>query len=477
MQPIILPLSELKPALAGLQKVIHAKANPPILRCVKIERTSEGWIALTGTDLERFITVRLEQPTEGPPLTLVVPLDRLSELIKSTPRNESLSLAPSANPSQIHVRFPLTDHQCEATLPAAKVEEFPVTPRLKGDSIPLPAELRNTIHEAMECASSDTSRFVLNGAFIDTSNSKGTYVVATDGRHLYSANSFTLPLKNSILLPTHKFLGWKEFNGDGEWQLKADNDHVQISSRRWRFISRQIQGKYPDWRAVMPKPEAAKTTIEIDPTTLDSLQQVLQRLPCHDEQYQSVGIRWTKDRRLQLLAKQQPTDDWHRVPVSECQGSGPEVTIFVDRRLVVKALRYGLNTFHIHDEMSPLRLSSKGKQMVVMPVRATVPVHPPRPQPKPVQRPVIPTQPHQPPPLNSTPSSQAPQPPAVHVQIPTLEEVMEQTQQLRELLQNGLQHAKELTGKLRFLQREQKSSDREVQTVRSRLRFLQGLKI
>jgi hypothetical protein len=53
MNPITLPIAELKPALAGLGKVINPRATLPVLHHVKVERTAEGWIALTGTDLDR----------------------------------------------------------------------------------------------------------------------------------------------------------------------------------------------------------------------------------------------------------------------------------------------------------------------------------------------------------------------------------------------------------------------------------------
>lgn len=62
---------------------------------------------------------------------------------------------------------------------------------------------------------------ILNGAYLEVSKPEANYVVGTDGRHLFSSNSFTLPLKNSLIIPAHKFVGWKEFNSDGEWQLKV----------------------------------------------------------------------------------------------------------------------------------------------------------------------------------------------------------------------------------------------------------------
>jgi hypothetical protein len=45
MNPITIPVAELKPALTGLSKVIHVRATMPVLQCIKLERTAEGWIA------------------------------------------------------------------------------------------------------------------------------------------------------------------------------------------------------------------------------------------------------------------------------------------------------------------------------------------------------------------------------------------------------------------------------------------------
>ena len=60
MSKINLPIAELKPALAGLGKVISKSSTLPVLKMVKLDRTREGWITLTGTDLDSFVTVRLE---------------------------------------------------------------------------------------------------------------------------------------------------------------------------------------------------------------------------------------------------------------------------------------------------------------------------------------------------------------------------------------------------------------------------------
>ena len=50
MKPIPLPIAELKSALSGIGKVINPRTTLPVLQHVKVERTNDGWIALTGTD-------------------------------------------------------------------------------------------------------------------------------------------------------------------------------------------------------------------------------------------------------------------------------------------------------------------------------------------------------------------------------------------------------------------------------------------
>ena len=49
MSKITLPIAELKPALTGLAKVINRHSALPILNHIKMERTKDGWIALTAS--------------------------------------------------------------------------------------------------------------------------------------------------------------------------------------------------------------------------------------------------------------------------------------------------------------------------------------------------------------------------------------------------------------------------------------------
>ena len=474
MNPIALPIAELKAALTGIGKVLNTKAALPVLNHVKVERTSDGWIALTGTDLDRFVTLRLEHPAEGPPVAVLVPYDQLLQLSKNCSKDERLLI--ETTPEGTLIKFALANNLGASKVKPFPVDQFPQVPRIKTDAVPLPPSVRESLHQALDCASTDETRYILNGAFIDASNPKAFNVVGTDGRHLYRANSFTLPIKLSVLIPSHKFLGWKEFNQDGEWQMKADSDNIQLSSRRWRFITRQIQGNYPNWRQTVPNPADDKTHITLDPSKLETLIKLVQRIPCHDpDRYQTIGLEW-RDGQFLLLGKDSDNEPWTRVPVSDVQGKGPEMCIFLSRRFLIKAFGYGMNTISLVDSMHPLRFHTKAKQMIVMPLRMD-PGQPHQPQPKPVNMPA-PRQ-HVPPPtpkpMITNPTSEGPTP--SNEQKNAVEEAIDMTLLIRDKLNDGFNLLRDLSVKLKTINRDQKASAREMQSVRSTFRSIQGLKI
>jgi DNA polymerase III sliding clamp (beta) subunit (PCNA family) len=495
MKPITLPVAELKPALTGLGKVLNGRTTLAILSNIKVERTHDGWIALTSTDLDRWATVRLEHPAEGPPATVLLPFDQLSQLVKSCGKGESIEVMSSGDHTLIH--FPLGDTLGESKVPFVSPDEFPQTPRLRNEAIPLSSTLRESLLEAMDCASVDSTRYVLNGTFIDARDSKANYVVATDGKHLYSANSFTLPLKESVIIPTHKFLEWKEFASDGEWQMRVGDKHLQLSSRRWRFITKTIEGNYPDWHAPIPNPADAKTVITLDPAKLETLIKLIQRMPCHDDRYHTLGLEW-KGGQFMLMGKDKPQEDWLRVPVPDIQGRGPDVTAFLDRNYLTKGFGYGLNTISLISAVAPIRLHSGGKQMIVMPVRAndTEPASAPA---KPAPPPAVVTAASspQPPPkaeqhTTTTPPMQT-HPPSngkTHQGAngstngtdkteakSTLEAALLQVEGIKAGFRETINQLSKIGDSIRAAMREQKSGEKEIQGIRQTLRSLQSVRI
>src|SRR5213083_757402 len=120
MTPIILPLAELKSGLAGLAKVICSTGTLPVLQSLRIERTPDGWVCLTATDLDRFVTLRLEQPAKGEPFAMLVPFAELLHLTKSSGKDERFHLEPGTDRS-VTIQFALGGQTGQT-----KVQSLPV---------------------------------------------------------------------------------------------------------------------------------------------------------------------------------------------------------------------------------------------------------------------------------------------------------------------------------------------------------------
>ncbi|MHA3774855.1 hypothetical protein ACXR0O_25325 [Verrucomicrobiota bacterium sgz303538] len=496
MSSFALPIAALKPALTGLGKVLNRQTRLQALSMIKLERTREGRIILTTSDRDHFVSFRMDepkQPKEGEPEALLVPFDELRAVMKSCGKGEHI-LIERDGPNFVSMRYAIGSQYAEYKVESTPVEEFPEIPVIKAEPIAVPDSLRCSIMQAFECASTDDTRQVLNGAYLDVSQQECQHVVATDGRHLFSSNSFTLPLGKSIVLPTHRFLQWREFHRDGEWRLRvaagAEKDSpacIQVSSKHWRFITSETEGSYPNWRQVVPSSSETTSSFELEPQAVEQVIQAIQRMPCHDPLHFAIGLEMTGN-AVHLLGKTDVAEHWIRVPLTAVRITGKPVTTFLNRNYLLKALRFGLTRVELIDPMSPLRFSAGGRQMIVMPVRAEAVPPPPTSSVQP--DPSVPltgaeADPGKPPARTAAVPPPGTAPLAVghtrHVSRRTntkrrpkaapagaantaarVDGALHAIDSLRETLQKGLSGLRELSSKLRLLRREQTSTGREL---------------
>jgi outer membrane biosynthesis protein TonB len=181
--------------------------------------------------------------------------------------------------------------------------------------------------------------------------------------------------------------------------------------------------------------------------------------------------------------------------VSDVKGRGKVVRIFLNRNLLTKALKFGLTKVETIDALSPLRFSNGGRQMIVMPTRPnlapaptpqslpevpatqtepTPPIEPPFPKgpeiPEQPERKPMPEQPGNN--TNETPRSN----PAVATP-PALETALAQIEIVRGDFRSAIAGLNKLADALKQAQREQKTNDKEIQSVRATIRSLQTVRI
>jgi len=478
---ISISVSDLKPALAGLSKVVSAKASLECLRCIRVDATPER-VTLTGTDLEMYASVALPGASTEKTASFLLPLDLLQSMVRRLPSRSFLYLKEG------EIACDLGTGRVSEIVEVPKLEEFPVEPEFAVKTVLMPESFSRRFAEAMGCSSTDATRYILNGVQLDVSDPASHYMVGTDGRHLFSANSFTLPLSDSITIPNHKLLMWRGL-ADLPWALashkKKDTALVRIVAGDWTLTMRIIEGNYPNWRQVVPNPEQHRTAVTLPDE--HEFSKIVNDLPGGDLKDSPVdlviedGIVAVKD-----------TKGGSRIVLAGATAKGPDLTIRLNRDYLIKALDYGLTNIGIIDPLSVLQFTREGRQIVVVPLRvadapAAKPTNQPAPkepkttapsEPQPERKPMPAINGHTngaTPHLNGAPGSITPGNPAADK--PAIEAAIEKLDGFKATFREALVGVTELSTLLRQAVREQKAGEKEVQSVRQTLRSLQSVRI
>jgi DNA polymerase III sliding clamp (beta) subunit (PCNA family) len=388
---IEIPVPDLKAVLPGLAKIISRSRTLPVLQSVKASLSQdEKNIELQAHNLDEIATVRLPNRANGLSGQMVVPLEVLTKIVKLCGTDQSIRLI-TAN-KQTKICYTLAGSLVGRFVTHIPVAEWPEVKVIDREPVALDDAFKVAVWEALECASVDSSRYVLNGACLDTRNKEAHYVIGTDGRHLYSANSFRFNLPEPLIIPAGKFVIWPGFLNDGPWNLrmlpaikvdpkdkKADKSKeappwLQIDSEHWSYVARAIDGQYPNWKQVLPYDTANWTRIILQPTAVKTILDAMPLLPGGEDLSCPVTLEAGNDLILKARGKDQT--DWTSINVPEASITGKAVEISLNRTYLVRALRIGLHQIEVHNSKEPMLFTSPGKTMLVMPIGTEAPPHP-----------------------------------------------------------------------------------------------------
>jgi len=483
MNPTIeLPITELKTALTGLGKVISKRTSLPVLGHLRVSRNKEGTVTLQATDLDATVLYQAEAPHTGPACDFLVPYEPLSKLVKGS--KEAVVIV-SESKDKVKLRSFIGGNPMEQSFETLPVDEYPPIPTISGKPMPVDQLFRDSLREALDCCSEDSSRFVLHHACLDTRNEEGHYIAASNGRHLYFANSFAFDLKVPVLVPDRDFLRWNKFMETGTGQLsvkpqsKNEGSWMQLQSGPWTFLTKTCDEEFPNWKQVVPAPNSRRTVIEFSRNAVATLQAGVPQLPGNDDSNRPVTIE-VSGNGVVVRARVRDAKEWTRLAVDGANIDGKPVSISLNREYLLKALRFGLHTVEIEDALSPLVFSEGGRRMVVMPLQpddaATKPVTPSKPNNPPVSETAPPAQPKETSPMPKTPETQ-PAATATAAETSPVRQVIQQVEHIKESLKGVLREFGEVMDHLRQIEKDKRASDKEVEAVREKLREIQSVRI
>ena len=239
----------LKP-LAQVVNVVERRQTLPVLANLLV-KVRAGELSLTGTDLEVEMIARtsVEDAQDG---EITIPARKLFEIVRALPDGSKVTVSQSGDKVSVQARrsrFSL------ASLPAndfPSVDEAEATERV---NVP-EAALKELIERTAFAMAQQDVRYYLNGLLFDLRDGV-LRCVATDGHRLALCEA-TLEdatgSKRQIIVPRK---GVQELQrllegGDRTLELELGRSHIRVKRDDVTFTSKLIDGKFPDYEAVIP---------------------------------------------------------------------------------------------------------------------------------------------------------------------------------------------------------------------------------
>lgn len=366
---IICEREPLAAAFALAASIAPARSPKEILHNVKVT-ASGGRTTLTATDMEVGIRLDVEQgvtvESEG---TALLPVQKTSAILRES-NDESLTI--ETDDSGVRVLGSRSKYR----LPGSNPDEFPSVTGFEEDKYHVvPTRLfREMIRRTAFATDAESSRYALGGVLLEMEGPK-ILTVGTDGRRLArmegagEAVGAHQTTGNSTIVPTRAIQLM-------ERAISSDDDTVDVAARSNDLLlrtsaaviySRLVEGRYPNWRQVFPKRDAA---IQIDMTVGPFFAALRQAAIVTD--HDSRGIDFTfADGTLTLDANIAEIGESHvELPIAY---DGESITLTMDHRYVADFCKVlDVETafiFEIESGSAPAVLStSDGYAYVIMPM-------------------------------------------------------------------------------------------------------------
>ncbi len=246
---------------------IPSKDVRPILKNLKAI-VDEGRCTLVATDLEVGIKLDVQGLTIQEPGEAILPAARLIAILREARDNE-LSIEADANSCLVK------GSTFEYEMPGEDPQQFPDFPGFTEERYHeiSAGSLREMIRRTVFATAEEAARYSMTGVLWELEGDKAR-LVATDGRRLALAEGLATSVGGhatkgqSSVVPT-KAMGLLERNlqDDAEEIIRIcfrPND-VLFRTGRAVIYSRLVEGRFPDYRAVMPKKKTETITLELQP--------------------------------------------------------------------------------------------------------------------------------------------------------------------------------------------------------------------
>jgi DNA polymerase-3 subunit beta len=239
-------------ALQAVSGIVERRHTLPILANVLIKKTG-GQIEFTTSDLEIQVRTAAEFEGDAGNFSTTVGARKLIDILRSLPADQTVSLSANQN------KLTLQGGKSRFTLQTLPADDFPLVQEAAdfGPMFSVPQKtlktLINQVHFAMAV---HDIRYYLNGILF-VAEGKSLTLVATDGHRLALAQA-TLDVeipKQEVILPRKTVLELQRLLKDEETaiEMRFAGNQAKFSFSGMEFVTKLVEGKFPDYNRVIPK--------------------------------------------------------------------------------------------------------------------------------------------------------------------------------------------------------------------------------
>ncbi|MBO6759317.1 MAG: hypothetical protein JJ902_23545 [Roseibium sp.] len=251
---------DLRLALEPFKKLVSGRSTIPILATVRI-----GNGEIRGTDLDQWLSVKLAATELSG--SLCVPFHRLLQIARNLPPAASLTLS-SHGSAKTGFGAVLAFDGGRYLLPSIASHDFPDAPKVDGPLKALPDTFLPGLDACAPFISTEETRYYLNGICLSKDPAAQGVLVSTDG-HRLAAHPCAHRVDGNPILPRCAVETLRGLPPAGKAVFSETRAAFQLPGAR--FVTRLIDGGFPDWHRVVPKPAANAPRLCFDPADLDRL--------------------------------------------------------------------------------------------------------------------------------------------------------------------------------------------------------------
>lgn len=313
--------------------VVERRQTLPVLSNLLVV-ANDDTVRFTGTDLEVEMSASVEAQDAQPGET-TLPARKLFDICRALPDGSKIQFKMSAD------RMTVSSGRSRFTLATLASSEFPVIENIDlVEQVSLPeATLKQLMDRTAFAMANQDVRYYLNGLLFDL-REQALRCVATDGHRLALAEtqlSESRSTQRQIIIPRKGVLELQGLfeSGEGNVDIEFGRNHIRVRRNDVVFTSKLIDGRFPDYEAVIPIGADQEVTIQ-----RDTFRGALQRAAIlSNEKYRGVKLEVSPN-KLRIVAHN---------PEQE------EAVEELEARTSVNELSVGFNVNYLLDALNALQ--------------------------------------------------------------------------------------------------------------------------